>query len=569
MVWNFRTKLIAVFSSFVALCLVIATVGWRSFANVKDYYGLLQDFESATMDFNDARTATKSFLLIDRSNKKFMTDKSSQYTVAFDEQTLAMQRLLDELDRSDLLLDTTLKNEVTALKFQLNEYVSNFHTLIDSLYVRGFKDYGAEGELRKAIHAVEKSGYAYDKAYMLMLRRHEKDFFLRKDLKYQDKFDKSLEDFRAYLTVHFAEQPQVQQLLNQHLNNYQANFYRVVALEQVIGFNMHSGLIGNLSKTSNSIGQRFNHLDTLVRKRIADQEYTAVLLFSIVVIAVTVLGVMMAIVFSRSIARPILAFKDGIKVLSDGEFPEALEISGKGEVTEAKKEFNHLVERIKTAANFSEKIGNGELEISYDSSFSNDVLAQSLISMQEKLRDVSQRDQIIQWINGGKAQFSELVNSLKTDDIEEIATHAIRFMVNYVSLNSGIMYRLREEADGNAFMERCSTYAYSATDILESRFALGQSLVGQCWREAESIHLEELPRDYYPIESGLGNASGSNLAVVPIISSEKVVGVFELTGFKKLEEHHFELLESYAAILGGTFEKSMLAEQTRQALHQV
>ena len=40
---------------------------------------------------------------------------------------------------------------------------------------KGFKNWGYEGELRQAIHRIEGSPDAYDKALMLTLRRHEKE----------------------------------------------------------------------------------------------------------------------------------------------------------------------------------------------------------------------------------------------------------------------------------------------------------------------------------------------------------------------------------------------------------
>ena len=57
--------------------------------------------------------------------------------------------------------------------------------LVEKLRYRGFKDYGLEGKMREAIHELQSID-SLNQISLLTLRRHEKDFMLRKDYYYLD-----------------------------------------------------------------------------------------------------------------------------------------------------------------------------------------------------------------------------------------------------------------------------------------------------------------------------------------------------------------------------------------------
>ncbi len=74
-----------------------------------------------------------------------------------------------------------IEKDLQSLNASIKEYRTTFTKIAAAYQKRGFKDYGDEGELRKAIRAVEESSYKLDMVKLLNLRRIEKDFFLRKD----------------------------------------------------------------------------------------------------------------------------------------------------------------------------------------------------------------------------------------------------------------------------------------------------------------------------------------------------------------------------------------------------
>ncbi|WP_415901572.1 methyl-accepting chemotaxis protein [Neptuniibacter sp. QD29_5] len=97
---------------------------------------------------------------------------------------------------------------------------------------------------------------------MLMLRRHEKDFLLRKQLKYVDKFEKRIALMRDNidsLASQLTYAPEVQKDLGtaQHqLDIYQQKLIALVELDKKIGLDKDSGLRGAFNQAERTLHQK-------------------------------------------------------------------------------------------------------------------------------------------------------------------------------------------------------------------------------------------------------------------------------------------------------------------------
>ncbi|MBQ4838717.1 methyl-accepting chemotaxis protein [Pseudoalteromonas luteoviolacea] len=86
---------------------------------------------------------------------------------------------------------------------------------------------------------------------LLMLRRHEKDFLLRKQQKYVDKFDARIKLMRNNMTILSRQLPShLQQALvvaEKDLSSYESNLRNLVALDKKIGLSPSQGLRGEFN----------------------------------------------------------------------------------------------------------------------------------------------------------------------------------------------------------------------------------------------------------------------------------------------------------------------------------
>ncbi|BBI35307.1 response regulator [Cohnella abietis] len=70
----------------------------------------------------------------------------------------------------------------------------------------------------------------------------------------------------------------------------------------------------------------------------------------------------------------------------------------------------------------------------------------------------------------------------------------------------------------------------------------GQGLVGQCFKDAQPISMEDVPAGYVKIGSSLGAAEPKGLLIHPIIYESQVIGVIELASIKGFNSENKEML---------------------------
>jgi hypothetical protein len=64
-------------------------------------------------------------------------------------------------------------------------------------------------------------------------------------------------------------------------------------------------------------------------------------------------------------------------------------------------------------------------------------------------------------------------------------------------------------------------------------FRAGEGLNGQAALEGQPLLIEDMPENYLQVVSGLGNATPSNLYILPILKDKNCVALIELATFKK------------------------------------
>ena len=138
---------------------------------------------------------------------------------------------MHQLKENSSFTDEILKLELQEIEMALDSLFFTLPNLTKKYQERGFKDYGLEGNLRKSVHELETQ--SVNKEIILMLRRHEKDFFLRKDLSYQEKFTKEIDKLKNYIQTNFDFTEQ--EIYLNLVNNYQNNFNAIVEIESEIG----------------------------------------------------------------------------------------------------------------------------------------------------------------------------------------------------------------------------------------------------------------------------------------------------------------------------------------------
>jgi methyl-accepting chemotaxis protein len=164
-----------------------------------------------------------------RNEKNFQQRRNESYAKAHSELVVVIDRDFDrlqELTRSGGLSD--LLEKIIRARAGFKSYAADFSALVNAEIKLGLNEtLGLSGSLRAAVHDIEARLKEIDDprltSWMLMMRRHEKDFMLRRDQKYVGELKKAAGEFSKALTA-AAVPPSVTAEITTKLEKYQAEF---------------------------------------------------------------------------------------------------------------------------------------------------------------------------------------------------------------------------------------------------------------------------------------------------------------------------------------------------------
>ena len=301
-------------------------------------------------------------LMLRRHEKDFMARKDPKYHDKFnttlDNTQDRLARLRQGLEAHDI--DTRFSDDLKAI---LASYGEAFNRLVAGQQRIGLhaKD-GLYGTLRQAVHGVEDRLAGVDDTRllsdMLQLRRNEKDFMLRRDMKYIDKFNANLERFRAHLAAS-DHPPAVKDGLSQGLDQYQKDFLQLVSVEQTQGLDHKSGLHGELRDTAHRAEELLTQAEAAIVAAVAEQGRRIDLISMISSAVLAALNIALIVWVALGIIRPIDKLSRAMsKACETRDLSQRVDISSRDEIgamagvfNTMLTEFGQLMARVMDAAN--------------------------------------------------------------------------------------------------------------------------------------------------------------------------------------------------------------------------
>ncbi len=170
--------------------------------------------------------------------------------------------------------------------------------------------------------------------------------------------------------------------------------------------------------------------------------------------------------------------------------------------------------------------------------------------MIRNLRDTTSRNNEQDWLKTNLAKFSRMLQGQR--DLLAVARMILSELAPVVSAQQGVFYII-DNPDNNGDdpeLKLLASYAYRDRKGVNSRFKLGEGLVGQAALEKERILLTNVPTDYVRISSGLGGAAPRNIVVLPILFEGQVKAVMELSSAEEFNPTHQAFLDQLTESIG-------------------
>ncbi len=236
------------------------------------------------------------------------------------------------------------------------------------------------------------------------------------------------------------------------------------------------------------------------------------------------------------------------------------------------KHINHVIGNLRDANDFVNAIGEGNLSKDYrdlepDYAPGKNKLADALIAMQEKLRQINEEEQKRKWTNEGLTRFVDILRSSQ-NNLQQLGDRIISTLVQYTRSNQGGLYVLNEEDPANPALELLALYAFNTKKHQQQKIKPGEGLLGQTFLEKQTVYINELPEEYVRITSGLGDAPPRHLLIVPLKLEDKVYGIVELASFNPYQSHEIAFVEKLSETLASTLASVRASQQTQRLLEE-
>lgn len=234
---------------------------------------------------------------------------------------------------------------------------------------------------------------------------------------------------------------------------------------------------------------------------------------------------------------------------------------------------NTSIANLKKAAAFIGKITRGEYDALWpdmnetNSNLNQQNLSGTLINMRDQMKRIKEEDQHRIWVTEGLTKFTEITRQHQ-DNVEALCEQGIRFITKYMGGQQGAVFLLQEQED-EQYLELIACYAFDKKKFVEKRIDIGQGLIGQAFLERSTVVLKDVPKGYTHITSGLGEATPSNVLIVPMVYNEKTEGVVEIAGFEDWKDYQRHFMDKSTEYMAAALSSVRSTHKMKLVLEQM
>ncbi len=210
----------------------------------------------------------------------------------------------------------------------------------------------------------------------------------------------------------------------------------------------------------------------------------------------------------------------------------------------------NLTTQVRAISEVVSAVAGGDLtrSISMDARGEVEGLKDTINQMIANLRGTTLKNSEQVWLKTNLARFTLMLQGQR--DLPTVAQAILSDLNQVVSAQHSAFYIIDSKEAGETRLRLLSSFAYLPRPDLPQSFELGVGLVGQCAQSKKMLLLKNVPGNYIRINSGLGEASPSNLVELPVLFEGKIKGVLELASFEEFTPSHLAFLEQLMESIG-------------------
>ncbi|GAA4469582.1 hypothetical protein GCM10023189_56810 [Nibrella saemangeumensis] len=179
-----------------------------------------------------------------------------------------------------------------------------------------------------------------------------------------------------------------------------------------------------------------------------------------------------------------------------------------------------------------------------------------------QLENLNQESEEKNWLLSGAATIHASMQGVA--DVPTLAEAAIKAVTRFLDVPVGAFYAFRNEPG-----QLVLTAAEALPNSARMTFAVGEGLIGQAATRPELYVVKEVPADYWPIRSGIGQARPGEVALVPLWYDREVKGVLELASFRPFDARQLDFLNVVASNIAVALNAADAREKVMSLLEKV
>ena len=227
----------------------------------------------------------------------------------------------------------------------------------------------------------------------------------------------------------------------------------------------------------------------------------------------------------------------------------------------------NLTTQVRAIAEVATAVTKGDLTRSIMVEAQGEVAAlkDNINEMIRNLKDTTLKNTEQDWLKTNVARFTRMLQGHR--DLVAISRMVLSELAPLVNAQQGVFYT-RSRSDEDPRLELIASYAHRPNKSLPRVVRFGEGLVGQCALEKKRILLTDVPGDYLRIGSILGSAAPLNVIILPVLFEGEVMGVIELSSFRRFNDTHLSFLDQLTESIGIVFNTIEAGMRTEDLLKQ-
>ena len=252
-----------------------------------------------------------------------------------------------------------------------------------------------------------------------------------------------------------------------------------------------------------------------------------------------------------------ILIKAAAERITQGESDFTVAVESKDEIGDLANSFNQMIGVTEQYAQVAEAIGQGDYTPVVRVRGKFDTLGMALNNMKTNLQKLSDENSKRTWLLVGNGELNDAMRGDK--DLYNLTRDIVNELTPYMNAQIGTLY-----VRGNGHLKFSGGYSVDPNNTRE-KFKLGEGFVGQAALAAKPMLLNNVPNDYFRINSALGETVPRSLIVFPFQYENEVKGVIELGSVREFSDLDLEFL----SIVGNNIGIAINAAESRAQLKQL